>query len=84
MNPYSDQDSIRTFSKDVDPSSLIWHTDKENRGITILEGEGWSFQRDNELPMKLSKGDRLHIPEGQIHRIHKGDTDLIIQIDNNG
>ena len=81
MNPYSDQENIRTFSKDVDPMDLIWHTDKENRDITILEGEGWSFQRDNELPMELSKGDRLHIPEGQIHRIRKGNTDLVIKID---
>ena len=54
MNPYSDQKNIRTFSKDVDPMDLIWHTDKENRDILILEGEGWSFQRDNELPMELS------------------------------
>jgi len=84
MNPYSDQKNIRTFSKDVDPMDLIWHTDKENRDILILEGEGWSFQRDNELPMELSKGDRLHIPEGQIHRIHKGATDLVIQIEKNG
>jgi quercetin dioxygenase-like cupin family protein len=81
MNPYSDQKNIRTFSKDVDPMDLIWHTDKENRDILILEGEGWSFQRDNELPMELSKGDRLHIPEGQIHRIHKGATDLVIKIE---
>ena len=81
MNPYSDQKNIRTFSKDVDPMDLIWHTDKENRDIIILEGEGWSFQRDNELPMELSKGDRLHIPEGQIHRIHKGATDLVIKIE---
>jgi len=81
MNPYKDQENIRTFSKDVNPMDLIWHTDKENRDITILEGEGWSFQRDNELPMELSKGDRLHIPEGQIHRIHKGITDLVIKID---
>jgi len=81
MNPYSDQENTRTFSKDVDPMDLIWHTDKENRDIIILEGEGWSFQRDNELPMELSKGDRLHIPEGQIHRIHKGATDLVIKIE---
>jgi quercetin dioxygenase-like cupin family protein len=31
--------------------------------------------------MELSKGDRIHIPEGQIHRIHKGATDLVIKIE---
>lgn len=80
MNPYSDRGDVRTFSKDTDEMSLIWHTDKENRDITILEGKGWRFQRDNELPIELSKGDTLYIPEGQVHRILKGSTDLVIQI----
>ena len=78
---YSDKHNIRTFSKDVDEMELVWHTDKENRDITILEGEGWRFQRDNEIPMILSRGDKLHIPEGQIHRILKGNTDLVIKIE---
>ena len=81
MNPYSDQDDIRIFSKDVHPSNLVWHTDKENRKITVLNGNGWSFQKDNELPMELSVGDSLFIPEGQIHRILKGTTDLVIKIE---
>ena len=81
MDPYSDKENIRTFSKDVDPEELIRHSDRENRHITILEGEGWKFQRDNELPMELSKGDKLFIPEGQIHRILKGTTDLVIKIE---
>ena len=81
MNPYSDQDDIRIFSEEVDPSNLVWHSDKENRRITILNGNGWSFQRDNELPMELSIGDVLVIPEGQVHRIHKGTNDLVIKIE---
>lgn len=80
MNPYLDQDNIRTFSKDVDANSLLWHTDKENRKIKVIEGKGWEFQRDNESPMNLSEGDILIIPEGQIHRIYKGTTDLVIEI----
>ena len=84
MNPYSDKENIRIFSKDVDPSNLVWHSDKETRKISILNGNGWSFQRDNELPMELSIGDTLIIPEGQIHRIHKGTSDLVIQIEKNG
>lgn len=80
--PYSDNKNIRTFKVDtIQDSDLVWHTDKENRVITILEGEGWRFQRDNELPIVLSKGDKLKIPEGQIHRILKGKTDLVIKIE---
>lgn len=81
MKPYKDQDDIRVFSQDIDEDLLVWHTDKENRKITILEGKGWRFQRDNELPMHLSPGDKLTIPEGQIHRIHKGVSDLVIRIE---
>ena len=80
-DPYKDHDNIRVFKHDVRDSDLVWHTDKENRVITILEGEGWRFQTDNELPMVLSKGDKLKIPEGQIHRILKGISDLVIKIE---
>lgn len=79
--PYMDYDNVRVFQLNkIDESDLVWHTDKENRVITVLEGEGWRFQRDNELPIELSIGDKLIIPEGQIHRILKGTTDLVIKI----
>ena len=80
MNPYQDKSNIRTFSKDVDPMDLIWHMDDEDRTITILEGSGWQFQRDNELPLELTEGDRIFIPRHQIHRVIKGKTDLKIKI----
>ena len=80
MNPYTDENTIRTFSKDVDPMSLIWHTDQEDRTVTVLEGKGWQFQRDNELPLALTKGDTIFISKGQIHRVIKGSTDLKLKI----
>jgi len=80
MNPYLDNRNIRTFFKDVNDEDLIWHTDKEDRNITVLEGKGWRFQRDNELPLELKEGDNIFIPKGQIHRILKGNTDLKIEI----
>ena len=80
MNPYQDKSNIRTFSKDVDPMDLIWHMDDEDRTITILEGSGWQFQRDNELPLELTEGDSIFIPRHQIHRVIKGKTDLKISI----
>ena len=80
MQPYKDDSNIRIFSKDVDPMELVWHQDKEDREIEVLEGKGWSIQMDNELPLKLVKGDHIFIRESQIHRIHKGTTDLKIKI----
>jgi len=80
MNPYTDENTTRTFSKDVDKMSLIWHTDQEDRTVTVLEGKGWQFQRDNELPLALNEGDNIFIPMGQIHRVIKGSTDLKLKI----
>ena len=80
MEPYKDVDNTRTFSKDVNPMSLIWHMDLEDRKIEVLEGKGWQFQRDDELPLELREGDHIFIPKGQIHRVIKGTTDLKIKI----
>ena len=77
---YTDNRNIRTFFKDVDKQDLIWHTDREDRTITVLEGKDWKFQRDNELPLELTEGDSIFIPKGQVHRILKGTTDLKINI----
>ena len=57
------------FSKDVDPMELVWHQDKEDREIEVLEGKGWKVQLDNKLPFELVKGDRIFITEGRIKRI---------------
>lgn len=80
MKPYQDSSNIRVFSKNVDPTELVWHQDKEDRDVEVLEGEGWKFQFDNELPLDVKKGDRIFITEGRIHRILKGTTDLKIKI----
>jgi quercetin dioxygenase-like cupin family protein len=78
--PITQTSVIREFSSEVDPMSLVWHQDEEDRTIEILEGEGWQLQRDNELPLALQEGDSIFIPMGQIHRVIKGNTNLKIQI----
>jgi len=78
--PYIDNSNIRTFSKDVNAMDLIWHMDDEDRNIEVLEGKGWKFQRDDELPLDLKEGIRIFIPRHQVHRVIKGETDLKIQI----
>jgi oxalate decarboxylase/phosphoglucose isomerase-like protein (cupin superfamily) len=80
VKPYQDSSNIRVFSKDVDPMELVWHQDKEDRNIEILEGEGWQLQFDNELPFEMKKGDCIFITESRIHRVLKGSTDLKIKI----
>ena len=80
MNPYVNKGNIRTFSKDVDPMELVWHQDKEDRTIVVIDGEGWAIQKDNQLPLELTEGDHIFIREGEVHRVHKGTTDLRIKI----
>lgn len=83
VNPYKDERDIRTFSKDVLAEELVWHRDREDRTVAILEGEGWKFQRDNELPIHLNVGDEISIEAFEYHRIIKGTTNLKIQIKEN-
>ena len=71
---------IRTFPADVDEMDLIWHADKENRIITVLEGNGWKFQFDEELPIEMEDGINITIPKGVIHRVIKGKGPLKIKV----
>lgn len=70
----------RTFSKDLNSDELIWHRDRKDRKVKVLSGEGWEFQLDNTLPIKLSPGDQIFIPRETYHRVKKGSTDLKILI----
>lgn len=74
---------IRTFSVDVDEMDLIWHTDKENRFIKVLEGNGWQFQYDEELPFEMTDGLGFPVMKGQIHRVIKGLGPLKIELHKN-
>ena len=80
MKPYSDQNNIREFSSNVDELDLVWHQDKEDRLVEVLEGEGWKFQRDNDIPVELKRGDVFEVKKEEWHRIFKGSTDLVIEI----
>ena len=71
---------IRTFPADVDEMDLIWHADKENRVVTVLEGNGWKFQFDEELPIEMTDNLDISILKGRIHRIIKGKGPLKIKL----
>jgi quercetin dioxygenase-like cupin family protein len=84
MNPYTNltegKEVIREFSADVDPMSLIWHEDQEDRTIKVLKGSGWKFQFDEDLPFEMITGDEFKIPRGYLHRVIKGNGNLKIKI----
>jgi hypothetical protein len=72
---------LRTFSKDVLAEELVWHRDRENRIIEVVEGEGWEIQFDDKLPEPLVKGKEYVIPAYTFHRIKRGTTDLVVTIE---
>lgn len=72
---------VRTFSPDVDDYELKWHQDLKDRKVTIIEGNGWFFQMENELPNKLENAKQIFIPKLAWHRVLKGQGNLIIEIE---
>lgn len=71
----------RTFSKEVVSEELIWHRDHYSRVITVIEGEGWLLQLDNQLPIKMKVGDVYEISAYTYHRIKRGESDLKIYVE---
>ena len=72
---------IREFSENVDKGELIWHRDREDRTITILESKGWKLQMDNTLPVVLEEGKSYNIPKNTYHRVIKGEGKLILELE---
>lgn len=69
---------IRTFTQDVNEDELVWHRDRRDRRVTVLEETDWKFQFDNELPQVLK--DVIFIPKNTYHRVIKGTGELSIRI----
>jgi hypothetical protein len=69
---------IRTFSEDVDNHELKWHKDLEDRIIIPNKETNWLFQRDNQIPEKITG--KIFIKANEWHRIIKGTGDLIVKI----
>lgn len=85
MNPYKEvldsNSRIREFKLNTPSEELVWHRDEKDRYVTIIEGSGWQFQLDNELPLELREKDVIFIPKQTYHRVMKGNTDLLIKIE---
>jgi hypothetical protein len=81
--PYTELDNVRTFSVGVLDDELIWHRDREDRIVTVMNGSNWKFQFDDRLPFDLRAGNTVEIPAMMYHRIIKTSEtkeDLVIHI----
>lgn len=72
---------IREFAADASSDELIWHRDREDRKIKVVESTGWMLQLDNELPVELREGDVHNISAYQFHRVIKGSGPLKIIVE---
>jgi hypothetical protein len=81
-NPYADHGNVRTF--DVKSNGYVWHKDREDRTIKVLDSEGWQLQIENCLPFLLVNDLIIDIPNGTYHRLIKGLNDLKLEITKNG
>ena len=80
-NPYEEDGNLRTFYSTVSSDEMVWHRDNEERKVTVIEGEGWRFQFNGSLPIELREGKEVMIPREMYHRLLKGKTKLVLQIE---
>jgi hypothetical protein len=70
----------RVFKQNIEDKQLIWHKDRKDRVVKVIWGTGWKLQYDNELPTELEIGQNYYIKKEQFHRLHKGDSELKLEI----
>lgn len=74
---------IREFNSAVKNEELVWHRDRSDRIVCVLEGKDWLLQLDNEIPKKLVEGQNYFIPSHNYHRLIKGKGTLVLAIKEN-
>jgi hypothetical protein len=75
-----DGSRLRTFDPNVADEELVWHRDKRDRRIIVMEGYGWELQMDNEEPIDLLEGHSYTITKMEYHRLIKGTDTLVLRI----
>lgn len=75
-----DNHRLRVISESKASAELTWHRDENDREVRVVTSEGWSFQRDNQIPATIKPGDIININAGEWHRVIPGKGDLKIMI----
>ena len=58
-----------------------YHMDLEERKVTVISGTGWKFQYEGESQINMTKDLVITIPAMKSHKIIKGTSDLVVNID---
>jgi quercetin dioxygenase-like cupin family protein len=73
---------IRTFDPSVtDSEEYVWHRDENDRIVTVLEGDGWQFQFDDDIPKIINRNETIIVPKMVYHRLLVGKTPLKLRIE---
>ena len=71
----------REFFKDTPTEELCWHRDREDREVSLVSGQEWYLQIDDELPRLMCAHKKFFIPKNIWHRlISKNRTNLVIDV----
>ena len=70
----------RVFKENIEDKQLIWHKDRKDRVVKVVYGTGWKLQYDNQLPTELEPGRNYYIKKEEFHRLHKGNSELKLEI----
>lgn len=71
---------LREFTENVNSDELIWHQDRNDRRVTVIECKQWQLQLEKGLPFQLIEGNTYDIPANTWHRVIKGIGNLRIKI----
>lgn len=84
VTPYTEYTTssgmVRVFDRNLDPEELVWHRDKKDRTVRVLNESDWKIQMDNEVPLELKQNFTIFIPKETYHRVIMGTTDLVVDI----
>jgi len=69
---------LRKFKEDIDEHELVWHRDRRDRKVEVLNQTNWMVQLENEVPQQLKE--TIFIPKNTYHRLIKGAGDLDLRI----
>lgn len=69
---------LRKFKEDINEGELVWHRDRRDRKIEVLNKTNWMIQLEDEIPQQLKE--TIFIPKDTYHRILKGTGDLDLRI----
>ena len=69
---------LRKLKEDIYEDELVWHRDRRDRKVEILNNTNWMVQLEDEIPHQLKE--TIFIPKNTYHRLIKGTGDLDLRI----